>query len=252
MSTEYEKERQKNIERNKSLLASLGINSKLTASFNGQKTPNNRPKRKAKSEDIVTIKRESRRLAAKDRPSYNYDELQKQQQKMAKIIAKEEQKVKKDQKRRQSDLYTNMWKSPSRRWNKEESASEGETSSDEDGEDDWETSKRKSSRLKKKKRIDYSIFEKNLNISFKTQQQTSDTVQDIFSVKASEYPEPVVMFTGIPASHLYYSVCISQKFLTCLDRKQIGRHYRRKRRNMCNTFDHSSTISTYNQNNMRD
>jgi hypothetical protein len=150
MTTEYEKERLKNIERNKALLSGLGIDKGLIQ--NQPKTPNNRaPKRKAKSEDLHTIKRESRRLAQKDRPSYNYDEIHRQQKEISRIIAKEEQKTKKELKRKKSEVYTNMWRTPSKRWsrNSEQEASDGETSSDDD-DTDSPSKRRKSMRLNHK------------------------------------------------------------------------------------------------------
>lgn len=245
--TAYEKERLKNIERNKTLLANLGINKKLTENFDSLSTPKNKtkPLKRNKSDDILTTKRASSRLAQIDRPSYNYDEIQKQQTHLAKIMAKEEQKAKRELRRRQSEA----WIRPIGRYKREErSLSEDETTSEDDNDDERDNSnvRRSSSRLKKKvtlkssnivsnfsqKRIDYSIFEKNLNISglrnISGLQHYGDTKFDIFSINESKYTEPVVMFTGITTSYLYHSVNNFATLLILLDCAQARRHCRRE------------------------
>lgn len=195
MSSSYELERLKKIERNKSRLAALGLvdvkigqkEKKATdggddhtdGSSNSDNTHQTPPKRE-KQQQLNTSpmeKRSSDRLKSKTRTTYNYSELERQKRQEEK-----EQKQQKNKRggRRSSTNNSLDASTPRRRRGYTEWASKQESVG---SRIELGSGRRSSERLKKKRRKDYSQFD----ISF------SEKLTDSWT--KSENQNPIIMFT---------------------------------------------------------
>ncbi|EFC46001.1 predicted protein [Naegleria gruberi] len=150
-ANKYEEERKKKIERNKMLLANLGLgNGLLPKNNNSTTTKKSRRSTGSESGEPTEVRRSSR-LSSKPKPVYNYRELEKVEKESRRVIA-QEKKLKKEEQR-----LKYFSKRTLRKHRGEEEESAEETDEDTYVSEYNENNKRRSSRNKKK--IDYAGLE---------------------------------------------------------------------------------------------
>lgn len=198
----YEEERKRNTERNKMLLANLGLEKGLLPKSESETTQNFSSTKKRKSLEVTETRRSSR-LSTKPKQTYNYSKIEKEQQR----LRKEQERLIREEKLRQKEEEKKRKKYYSRR-NKDDS--------DDDSDSNFVTTsfyggngQRRSGRLKNKEKIDYANLEKKYaevdidtedNISYtstktqkKKKRKTSSSSDDIFS----ECENVVVTFSSV-------------------------------------------------------
>ncbi|KAL0484458.1 Mdc1 [Acrasis kona] len=235
MSTEYEQQRLKNIERNQALLSKLGIK-KLVEDEATQKKPKKELITLLPEEVFTRVRRKSLRTTANEKPVYNYEKFQRERQKAERLIAAEEKKALKESLKWTKTIRSEQRKSKARsKKRRYESEEEESAESEEDDESEEETNndssnsdleisqedemdendgvirtrrrntseefgsdKRTSSRLIKKPKIDY----KSSSLHVFT---TDNHDLHRFSIKRSRQRHPVVMFTGVPFNRSHHT-----------------------------------------------
>ncbi|KAG2386653.1 hypothetical protein C9374_002397 [Naegleria lovaniensis] len=164
----YEEERKRNIERNKMLLANLGLEKGLLPK--SESATQSSSSKKRKSVDSTTETRRSTRLSNKPKQTYNYSKIEKEQQR----LRKEQERIMREEKLRQKEEEKKRKKYYSRRNNDSDDDSDDSnfvTTNSFDG-----NGQRRSGRLRNKDKIDYANIEKKYSeVDLDTEDNISKT-----------------------------------------------------------------------------